>query len=49
MHTALALYYARWKPSLRWSRAANRELFSYGMGSYAKRCWSMRRRIPTTS
>jgi PST family polysaccharide transporter len=37
VHTAFAAHYARWKPSLRWSRAANRELFSYGLGTYLKR------------
>jgi O-antigen/teichoic acid export membrane protein len=37
VHTALAMNYARWKPSLRWSREANQELFSYGLGTYMKR------------
>ena len=37
VHTAAAMNYARWMPVLKWSRAANRELFSYGFGIYVKR------------
>ncbi|MBA3884186.1 MAG: lipopolysaccharide biosynthesis protein [Acidobacteria bacterium] len=31
---AFSAYYARWRPSVRWSRAAFRELLSFGFGSY---------------
>lgn len=34
---ASAIWAARWKPSLRWSRRAYGELFSFGAGTYASR------------